>query len=247
MRCIIDAVIELRRYDSEDAWIKALADDFADALARIGRDGGPAAGRRAALRLCLAGGSTPEPAYRAMAPALSAWLGEDGDRSALLVPGDERDLPSGSELRNDRMIEGAWAAALSSGRARLIRWGHGEAEPAAMALALAAEFGPAAGAAAPRRYFDLCYLGLGADGHAAGLFPGAFETGTAAQAIRTRAPAFPFERLSLSPRLLGSARATRFIARAAGKEEALKRLAEADPACPAVLAAGRGAVAFILV
>ncbi len=198
------------------------------------------------LRLCLAGGSTPEPAYRAMAPALSAWLDEDGSRSALFVPGDERDLPPGSDLRNDRMIEEAWSAALSSGRARPLRWGHGEAEPAAMAFALAAELGSAVGAAAGRRYFDLCYLGLGADGHTAGLFPGAFEPGAAAQAIRTRAPAFPFERLSLSPRLLGSARATRFIARAAGKDEAIKRLSAADPACPAVMAAGEASVAFIL-
>lgn len=238
-------MIELRRYIDEAAWIKAIADDFADELTRAGRDGGPAAGPRRALRLCLAGGSTPEPAYRAMAPVLSAWLGEDGSRSALLVPGDERDLPPGSDLRNDRMIEDAWSAALASGRARLLRWGHGEAEPADMASALAAELGPGVGAAAPRRYFDLCYLGLGADGHTAGLFPGAFEPGAEARAIRTRAPAFPFERLSLSPRLLGSARATRFIARAAGKEEALKRLVEADSACPASLAAGDGAVAFI--
>lgn len=181
-----------------------------------------------------------------MAPVLSAWLDEDAARSALIVPGDERDLPPGSDLRNDRMIEGAWAAALCSGRARLLRWGHGEAEPAAMASALAAELGPAAGAAEPGRRFDLCYLGLGADGHTAGLFPGAFELGAEAPAIRTRAPAFPFERLSLSPRLLCSARSARFIARAAGKEEALKRLAEADPSCPAVLASGEGAVAFIL-
>lgn len=239
-------MIELRRYDSEDAWIKAIVDDFADALTRAGRDGGPAAGPRRALRLCLAGGSTPEPAYRAMAPVLSAWLDLGGARSALLVSGDERDLPPGDEMRNDRMIEGAWAAAFSSGRARLLRWGHGQAEPAAMAAALAAEFGHAAGVAGAGMAFDLCYLGLGADGHTAGLFPGAFELGAEAQAIRTRAPAYPFERLSLSPRLLGSARAARFISRAAGKEEALKRLAAADPSCPAVLAAGPNAVGFIL-
>lgn len=238
-------MIELRRYAYEDAWIKALVDDFSDALARIA-GGDPAAGRRPSLRLCLAGGSTPAPAYRAMAPVLSAWLDEDGSRSALLVPGDERDLPPGSDLRNDRMIELAWESALSSGRARLLRWGHGEAEPAAMASALAAELGPSEGAAAPGPSFDLCYLGLGADGHAAGLFSGSFQRGEGAPAIRTRAPAFPFERISLSPRLLGSARATRFIVRAEGKEEALGRLASADPACPAVLAAGDGAVAFIL-
>ena len=181
-----------------------------------------------------------------MAPVLRVWLDEGGLRSALLVPGDERDLPPGSDLRNDRMIELAWEAALFSGRARLLRWGHGKAEPAAMAAALAAEFGPADGAAAPCPSFDLCYLGLGADGHAAGLFPGSFERGEWAQAIRTRAPAFPFDRLSLSSRLLGSARATRFITRAAGKVEALQRLGAADPACPAVLAAGEAAVAFIL-
>jgi 6-phosphogluconolactonase len=181
-----------------------------------------------------------------MAPVLSAWLDEDAARSALIVPGDERDLPPGSDLRNDRMIAGAWAAAFSSSRARLLRWGHGEAEPAAMASALAAELGPAVGTTAPHRYFDLCYLGLGADGHTAGLFPGAFELEAEAQAIRTSAPAYPFDRLSLSPRLLGSARATRFIARAAGKDEAVKRLSAADPACPAVMAAGEAAVAFIL-
>lgn len=239
-------MIELRRYGNEADWIKAVADDFADALARIGAGAPPAVGRPSAPRLCLAGGATPEPAYRAMAPLLGAWLAEDAARSALLVPGDERDLPPGDELRNDRMIERAWAGPLARGRARLMRWGHGGAEPAAMEAALAAEFGQAAGPAGAGPAFELCYLGLGADGHTAGLFPGAFDRGARASAIRTRAPAYPYERLSLSARVLSSALAVRFIARAAGKEEAIARLAAADPACPAVMAAGAVAVAFIL-
>jgi 6-phosphogluconolactonase len=94
--------------------------------------------------------------------------------------------------------------------------------------------------------FDICYLGLGADGHTAGLFPGMPGLTDEGLCVRGLAPTPPRQRVSLGFPALRSARQTRFLVSATGKKAALDRLRAGDSSCPAVMAATPGTVAFVL-
>lgn len=236
-------MIETRRFDDESAWIEAILADAAAAVLGVEADG-----RRATL--CLAGGRTPEPAYRAIAAWLAAGT-RRGGRPVLLVPGDERLEPRGPYDLNDTMLRRAFAPALGSGAAELAAWDVADGSRSAMDRMTAVVESIAAGLPPSTPLFDRCYLGLGSDGHAAGVFPGsaAFRSAasrSAAVAVACLAPEEPRARVSLTLPTLASTRGTRFIVRAAGKEDALRRLAAGDPSCPAVVAAAPGAVAFVL-
>ncbi|TFG81877.1 MAG: hypothetical protein E4H20_08870 [Spirochaetales bacterium] len=161
---------------------------------------------------------------------------------AVLVIRDEREGELDSRYRNETMILRAFAPALDSGTAVLAGWKPGGCEPAAMEDFLSSldhERGDSSS------LFDICYLGLGVDGHTAGLFPGDPALVSGAFAVRGRAPEFPQERLSLGIVALRSANRTRFLVRSAGKERALARLGSGDLGCPAVLAATGDSIAFV--
>ncbi|HPG86433.1 MAG TPA: 6-phosphogluconolactonase [Spirochaetales bacterium] len=239
-------MIETRRFDDEAAWIGAVLADAAGAVQEA-----EAEGRRAVL--CLAGGRTPEPAYRAVAAWLAARARGPGRpaRPVLLVPGDERLEPRGPSDLNDTMLRRAFAPALDLGAAELAAWNVSAGERAAVAAMAALVASIASGLPSAAPLFDRCYLGLGADGHVAGVFPGSPAARRAGSrsapiAVAGTAPEEPRARVSLSLPTLASTRGTRFIVRAAGKEDALRRLASGDPACPAVAAAAEGALAFVL-
>jgi 6-phosphogluconolactonase len=242
-------MIALRRFASEEAWLAAIEADFLETLSGVAP--GPVA-------LCLAGGTTPAPAYRRLASALlREFPARDKlkrEPRALLVVGDERDGAVEARYRNDEAIKAAWAEALAAGRASLVGWERSPAEPAAMERRLAEL---AASRPGGRPLFELCYLGLGADGHTAGLFPGdqSIAAGSAdggrlgesvPLALRGRAPDYPFERLSLNFNALRSAGGTRYLVRSRGKEAALAALEAGDGSCPAVRAASADALAFVL-
>ncbi|MBU0928495.1 MAG: 6-phosphogluconolactonase [Spirochaetes bacterium] len=246
-------MIAIRRFLSEDEWIEAVVDDFIDALEDAERSG-----RRPAF--CLAGGSTPAPAYRAVARAL-AGRPPSPIGPAILVIGDERLRPSEPGQLNETMIRDSFSAAGPA--VEILGWDIRSGADAAirgMAEALG-RVAAARGAPAGSPIFDACFLGLGSDGHTAGIFSaspvrtdadpigGDSYPGLAgAGAIATTAPAEPRERVSLTIGALSSTRRSRFLVRAAGKEDALRRLASGDPTCPAVLcASGDGrAEAFAL-
>lgn len=237
-------MIDIRIFHGKENWIRGLTDDFIQVVAALPDSRQP--------RLCLAGGQTPEPIYRVISQLLLD--GKPGREPAILVPGDER-LPTGKPTDlNETMLGRSFAQAIASGVAILYSWfdastgmvAGGSEVDLAQSMIQTMQGRLASLATPDQTLFDLCYLGLGADGHTAGLFPGMPGLEAPGFCVRGLAPRPPRQRVSLSfPALLSSGR-TRFILSATGKEAALARLQAADVSCPAVRAATSDTVAFVL-
>lgn len=188
-----------------------------EALARIGRCAQQALGQRDRFRIVLAGGGTPRNVYRRLVTLDTDWSRWE------VYFGDERCLPAGEPGRNDRMAFDTLLARVPI--------------PHGAVHAIAAELGPVAGANAYRKTlaavgdFDLVLLGLGEDGHTASLFPGS-EYGTGADAPDALAvfdaPKPPAERVSMSARRLGRARAVLFLVSGESKRDAVRRWREGE-------------------
>ncbi|PKL09070.1 MAG: hypothetical protein CVV51_05710 [Spirochaetae bacterium HGW-Spirochaetae-7] len=232
-------MVKIVRFADEVAWLEAIVADFTLAVDAAARQA-----RRPVF--CLAGGSTPAPAYRAMAAVL-ARRAPSPCGPATLVVGDERLEPRHRGERNETMIREAFSPAIDVGAAELVGWktDGGEREAVDSMAAFYARLVAEARAVSGSRVFDTCYLGLGADGHCAGLFPG---QGVVADdpATVSLAPAEPRQRVTLTVSALASSLRTRYLLRSAGKEDALLRLASGDASSPAVLAASGDAMAFVL-
>ena len=195
------------------------ADWLARALAYVHAAETSALAGRRAFHICLAGGTTPERLYRALAGEPHTWLRWH------VWYGDERCLPPDHPERNSVMAEAAWLKRV--------------AIPGANCHPIPAELGAWAGAEAYARTlagtgpFDLVLLGLGEDGHTASLFPGHDwgEEGPDVLPV-SDAPKPPPERVSLSARRLAQAGRVLFLARGAGKRAAVAawRNGEAIPA-----------------
>jgi len=211
----------------ESDWISAAVRDLEEAQARAAAEGRGA-------EILLAGGSTPEPVYRALAALPLA-----GPRPRLWL-GDERAVPPGDPARNGTLISRCFSRVAWEGGVEFALWPEGRPPEAARAYeaSLVAALGPS-----PR--FDLALLGIGGDGHTAGLFPGdgasevALSPPTAPAegdrlAFATRAPSEPRERMSLGLEALAKVGVMRFLTRGEEKGAVLARLlAEEGKALPA--------------
>ena len=215
--------MQSRKFSDEGEWIEAAVAEL-----RGARDAAAAEGRRV-LHLCLAGGTTPSPAYAAMAA-----LPLRGMRAELWL-GDERAVPSGRSERNDAMIERAFARCAWDPPARLRPW---PLDPEGLEGAEAARLYEAEirGELGEDPAFDLAILGLGADGHTASLFPGALweaRRGEGPITALAESPLEPRKRLTLTPRALLGSRRILFLVRGRDKLPALRALEAADPRAPA--------------
>ncbi len=211
---------------NEAAWIAAILAEFEAALAERA-----AGGRSRPLHLCLAGGRTPAPAYRAMASlalrdvAVELWLG------------DERAVRPSDEAWNGHLLRSSFEACVWDPLPHLRLWPElqedgGEVEARAACALYAAELMAASGSR-PRPIFDLALLGLGADGHTASLFPGDAILGEERLfAGISHAPSAPRLRMSLTYPALAGARRVRFLARGKDKLDIVRRL-EAEDDLPA--------------
>lgn len=163
---------------------------------------------RGQCSLALAGGSTPQPVYEALAEAplrdTVPW-----DRLRVYF-GDERAVPPDHPESNYRMVRAALL-----GRVPL---------PPASIHRMEAEASDLEGAA--DRYatllpdtLDVLVLGVGSDGHTASLFPGSPALGEARRkVVPVAAPASPARRLTITPPVV--ARARRVVVLAAGPDKA---------------------------
>jgi 6-phosphogluconolactonase len=178
---------------------------------------------RGRFTLALAGGSTPEATYRALAGAdlehpLVGNLWHDTE----VFWGDERCVPPDHEDSNYRMAREALLDHVPL-KAESIHRIRGEDGPETAAEAyedvLETRF---PNGARPR--LDLVILGLGEDGHTASLFPG---TEALVEPVRwvvpARAPVAPHDRVTLTLPVLNQARRVLFLVSGEEKAEAYAR------------------------
>jgi 6-phosphogluconolactonase len=211
----------LQIYTSNDEWLRAALD-----LILSAQHGG----ERRSLHLCLSGGTTPRPVYESLARS-EAFGAIVASRAVHLWVGDEREAPEHRGLRNSGMIAEIFRAAgfknfafrepetsvlkvqspapqiknLDSASPGLIfhAWPTGPRECAAAAYdrELAAFAGETIRADPP--FFDLTILGMGEDGHTAGLFPMEdVRRGAGRLVILTEAPQEPKKRMTMAPAVL---------------------------------------------
>ena len=163
----------------------------------------------------LAGGRTPEAAYRLL-------MGADTDWSRWEIYfGDERCLPVDDAERNSRMAARALldSVKIPSANVHTI-----PAEQGAEAAAKA--YQPVVRAALP---FDLVLLGIGEDGHTASLFPGQqHPAGQLVHAVHN-APKPPPDRVSLGAAALSESREVLILATGAAKRTAIKAWQAGEP------------------
>ncbi|MGF1464998.1 MAG: 6-phosphogluconolactonase [Sandaracinaceae bacterium] len=174
-------------------------------------------------RLAIPGGS----AAQAVGLVRSA-LGPEWSRLALTWV-DERCVPFDHRASN---------------RGQAHRDGHlDEGDPPALTLALV-EDGEVPARSARRsaqalaegfeNRLDVVLLGMGEDGHIASLFVGRRTDPLATVIHVTRSPKPPADRVTLTRRVLATARRTVLLATGEGKREALRRVVAGDPDLPAV-------------
>jgi 6-phosphogluconolactonase len=175
--------------------------------------------------LALAGGRTPRELYRRLASLKYDWEGVD------VFFGDERCVPPDHPDSNFRM---ASEALLSRVAARVHRMRGEACDAAAYERELRAVFGEGV------PVFDLVFLGMGADGHTASLFPGdaALEE-SQRLVVRVARPDHP--RLTLTLPVLSASRLAVFLVSGEEKREALRRVL-ADENLPAARVAARRVV-----
>ncbi|HOX91894.1 MAG TPA: 6-phosphogluconolactonase [Spirochaetales bacterium] len=223
---------QFRRFTSSDAWAAAAVKDFLS-LARSFQGNTP-------MRICLAGGTSPIAVYRQLARAMASAVDEQGQvLEYILVPGDERIDVSNADQRNETMLRSVFQELLDDGQAQLLSWPDGPGSAYTMDAQLnelTAEDGT---------LFDLCYLGIGADGHTAGLFPG-YHKPLSGRTVDTIAPSHPYKRVSLTLEAIRACKHTRFLVGSRRKEQALARFADRDPSCIASGAITRDTVVFVL-
>ena len=176
--------------------------------------------------LVLAGGETPRPFYRRLASEAYDWERLD------VFFSDERCVPPDDADSNYHM---AWECLLSLVPARVHRMRGETCDALGYEEELRAFFQGRPPA------FDLVFLGLGADGHTASLFPGDAALEESERWVaRVARPGH--DRLTLTLPLLSAARTAAFLVAGAGKREALRRLLEGADLPAARVGAQRGVI-----
>ena len=177
---------------------------------------------RGQANLALAGGSTPQPLYEALAQASLPW------EHLHIFWGDERYVPADHPESNQGMARRAWLDHVPIPAANLHPMPTHRADPAADAAQHEAELRAHFQTPPPAvPAFDLILLGMGDDGHTASLFPQ-----TAVLAERDRLVAVGDKdgqpRLTFTVPLLNQAHSILFLVAGANKQTALQAVLAAQ-------------------
>ncbi len=220
------------------SWINAALGELRETarMARLSNSG--------RMAVCLAGGTTPEPVYRAM--AAHELSGVDVE----LWPGDERVVPLADPARNGTMIARAFEECVWNPFPRIKQWPEAQTESEALEAVEVYEAELAA-SLGHKPVFDLALLGLGADGHTASLFScdesrGTVHASPIGLTAVTRSPIAPFIRMTLSFAALGSTRRRVFLVRGPEKLGVVERLSLEDHRLPASRLAGPESIILYL-
>ncbi|MBT5231203.1 MAG: 6-phosphogluconolactonase [Methylococcales bacterium] len=177
-----------------------------ETVQRVLKSAEQAIAERGVFKLVLAGGRTPEAAYKMLVEQhkdFSKWE---------IYYGDERCLPVENAERNSKMAHDAWLKDFDFAGIFPI--------PAELGSATAsAQYSETIKAAMP---FDIVLLGIGEDGHTASLFPGHVHDTTELTHAVADAPKPPSDRVSLSAASLGNSKAVYFLITGSGKIEAVQ-------------------------
>jgi 6-phosphogluconolactonase len=222
-----------------DALVAAAAEHIASRLEAVGEHG----------TVCLTGGSTIVPVYRALtASPLREKIPVD---KIDWFFGDERFVPDGHELSNAAQARRSLLDPLGVPPSRIHAMPAGAESPHAAARAYAQTLAAHHGADRldpARPLFDLVLLGMGADGHAASLFPGAAglderERWVIGVDTAGQPPRVP--RVTLTLPALASSRAMLFIVSGRDKRAALSRILAGDD-LPAARARSAGETLWLV-
>ena len=199
--------------------------------------------------IVLAGGNTPREAYRMLAHAMTEEK-VPTDRLAWLF-GDERWVPVADPQSNEGMARECLLGPLDAPPATVVSWEAGRGEP----VECAARYAQKTREALQGREADLVFLGMGADGHTASLFPDATVhlSGGKSVAVGPDVPGFAAAvhspargwRLTLCPGALNAARMVAFLVAGADKAPALRRARSGDPAMPAAWIRGEKTIFMV--
>jgi 6-phosphogluconolactonase len=207
----------------------ALAEEAARRFGQASRD---AIDRRGCFTVALAGGSTPEKAYRCLTEPLYRES-EDWSRTYVFF-GDERFVPPEDERSNYGLAERTLLRHVPIPADHVFRvdtTGLPTADDAARAYAETLRTVIGAEDIAPP-VLDLVLLGLGDDGHTASLFPGKPSLSVTDAWVVASPPGVlppPVERVTLTFPVLNAARQVVFLITGAKKAQIVRELVAGGP------------------
>jgi len=199
--------------------------------------------------IVLAGGTTPRETYRRLAREITE-NNVPADRLLWLF-GDERWVPLNDPQSNEGMARESLLGPIGAPAATVISWEAGRGEP----IDCAARYAEKARAATREGKADLVFLGVGADGHTASLFPdGIAHLSSGSVKVGPDVPGFAAAiysqsahgwRLTLCPAILNAAKTVVFLVAGQEKAQALQKARAGDPATPAAWIRGEDTVFMV--
>ncbi|MCD6598133.1 MAG: 6-phosphogluconolactonase [Bacteroidales bacterium] len=180
----------------------------AEAAQRILKSASQAINKKGVFRLVLAGGHTPEAAYRLLVDADTNWSKWE------IYFGDERCLPVNDPDRNSIMADNTFLKKVTIPAANVYPI------PSEKGAEVAAkEYEAVVKTAMP---FDVVLLGIGEDGHTGSLFPGQKHPDDELVHPVHNSPKPPPDRVTMSVRTLSNAAEVLVLATGEGKQDAIK-------------------------
>lgn len=177
------------------------------------------------ITVALSGGSTPKALFRLLAS--EPFRSEVDWENVLFFFGDERNVPQDSDESNYRMANGNLFLPLNIRAENIFRWKTELNDP----VVIAEDYETAIRTAFPGKFpiFDIVFLGMGADGHTASLFPGSSGLDEKDKiAIANPVAKLNTTRLTLTFPVFNAAANVIFLVAGADKASVLARVLEGD-------------------